>query len=854
MVGNQEFLQTLFGDDYIWAHVTAFPDDPSNIANENRMRCWAGDYFSRYNIPSNTNQYFTISTFYADDNNRARRRKALFRCTHVIVADDVREKLDIKEVEKLPQPTYKLQTSIGSEQWGWVLDTPCQDRGKVENLLDGLVAKGLAPDGKDPGMKGVTRYVRLPEGVNSKASKLVSGTAQRCVVLDWEPDNRVSIESLALPFSIDLAVERRDSRTDGASAVADHPLLKIPEIITVKDILSDGRYNITCPWVSEHTGSVDDGAAVFTNNDGSIGFKCHHGACQERTGKDLLNLIEEHQPGFTKGLETWKVMRVFDTMLPATNQAGPPVTLDFMGKLQSSEVPAIIPEPDNLIGYQDLVNVLKAIPHTEEKAITAAHTILQAVDSLDHGSRLNWWKQVSDHMDWNKQDLQAVIEQQRKVWYRKDDLDTDFYKDNVYVSEQNQFFNVKKGMWLTPEAFQNTYAHLDETARTEAITNGMVDKVDKVDYAPGMPQIYSENNCTYVNGWIDDLERGIPGDVDRWLNHFDALGWQDHKEHILQWMAFTLRHPEKKINHILLFGGGEGNGKDYLLYPLIKAMGRNSTTVDGDVLTEGFHDHLLNTKYLHINEVEMGDRKESKIVTNKLKPLASAPPYELRVNIKGVKPIKVRNIVNVSMTSNSALPLNLNTDARRYYAVWTDVTIRGVDGQVTKEWQIYWDDRWQWMRDCEGWKACVYYLMNNVDLSQFDPGRVPLLTDFVRDIQAASEDPLLSMIKEFVEKGLSLCKSDIVTSADIRSSLNTAAMCGVSVELRTIPSAQVIGKVMRQANLGVNSRAWMGKNEVRVWLIRNAEKYKQLSGSKLYIEYQRQMNQVKTNVPMIKVG
>ena len=273
MVTNSEFLTALFGVDAPWVHVTDFPYDPLQIPDDKRQVSWMGDYFCRYNLTPGTNQYFTISNFYCDEQNQARRRKALFRHTPVIVLDDVKEKLAMDEVLKLPRPSWILETSPGSEQWGYILNTPCIDRAQVENLLDGLVANGLAPDGKDPGMKGVTRYVRLPEGTNNKASKLVNGMPYQCRMTLWEPFNRVTIEQLATPFAVDLDAVRRESRIDGAADVSDHPLVNIPEIIHIKEVRSDGRFDITCPWVNEHTGIDDSGSAVFTNSDGSIGFK-----------------------------------------------------------------------------------------------------------------------------------------------------------------------------------------------------------------------------------------------------------------------------------------------------------------------------------------------------------------------------------------------------------------------------------------------------------------------------------------------------------------------------------------------------------------------------------------------------
>jgi len=88
------------------------------------------------------------------------------------------------------------------------------------------------------------------------------------------------------------------------------------------------------------------------------------------------------------------------------------------------------------------------------------------------------------------------------------------------VSEQNQFYNPRKRLWLTPEAFQNTFGHHDNEARSEALLNGRIRKVDRLDYAPGMPYIFTDNDVSYVNGWSGETEKGVLGCVQRWLDHF----------------------------------------------------------------------------------------------------------------------------------------------------------------------------------------------------------------------------------------------------------------------------------------------------------------------------------------------
>jgi hypothetical protein len=849
MVTNNEFLTALFGADAPWVHVTDFPYDPMEIPDDKRLISWMGDYFSRYNMTPGTNQYFTISNFFCDDQQQARRRKALFRHTPVIVLDDVKEKLSMTEVSKLPRPAWVLETSPGSEQWGYILNTPCTERAKVENLLDGLVANGLAPQGKDPGMKGVTRYVRLPEGINNKASKLVNGLPFKCQMTLWEPFNRVTIEQLAAPFAVDLNQVRRESRIDGAADVSDHPLVNIPDIIQIKEVRSDGRFDITCPWVDEHTGSDDSGSAVFTNSDGSIGFKCHHGACQERTGRDLLHYIDGQSAGFSTQFKNWQIMREFAAvsepsfLAPAPQPVTqPPAEVSFLAPAPVAPSPAQVEvtPPDAL---QLLCDDLHRKHPGSKEAREMAAKILKFSDDLSKLDQIQWHTTVCDIMGWGKGDFKDIIKDLRKQWYGDKISKAEFYDDVVYVKELNQFYDWKSRIFFTTEAFQNSFSHEDAEARKIALQDGRVKKVDRLDYAPKQSRIFMENATVYANTWTDASQSvGVQGSIDRWHDHFDVLGWGDHVKHIEQWMAFTLLHPDQKINHMLLFGSGEGAGKDYLLYPLTKAMGDNYTVISGEELLDGFSDYVLSTKYMHINEAELGDRREAQAVSNKLKPLAAAPPDQFRVNQKNIKPITVRNIVNATMTTNSLMPLRLNGASRRFLALWSDLNIRDDNDDVTPEWQAYWDDRWNWMKG-GGWQHVTWHLMNQVDLSDFNPNQAPPMTQFLRDIKEASKAPSQQTVEIFIKKQLGAFRCDLLTASDMSDTLKSGGIFAPNdmyvdgkffTPTKTGMAMKEIGRFSQLDSYHLGSR-------IRLWVLRNLSKYQAMDSKALYHEYERQM-------------
>lgn len=850
MVTNNEFLTALFGADAPWVHVTDFPYDPGNIPKDKHLIAWKGDYFSRYPMQRGTNQYFTISNFYCDDQQQARRRKALFKHTPVIVLDDVKEKLAMSEVAKLPAPAWILETSKGSEQWGYILDQPCTDRHIVENLLDGLVANGLAPDGRDPGMKGVTRYVRLPEGYNSKADKLDMGMPFKCQLTLWQPFNRVTIEQLAAPFAVDLYRERRESRVDGAAAVSDHPLINIPEIIHIKEVRSDGRFDISCPWVEEHTNRDDDGSAVFTNADGSIGFKCHHGSCQGRTGRDLLRYIDTRSADFSSTLKNWQIMREFSSLAepsfltpePANNVPAQTQTA------QTVESPQTIDDNEAIPKLLDILR--RQHPNSTEGRETAA-SILKYVDDMPKMIQLDYHNTICDIMSWGKGEFKDILKDLRKQWYDGKTSEADFYNNTVYIKQLNQFYDWNTRIFFTADAYQNSFSHEDVEARKTALQEGRVQKVDQMDYAPKQPRIFVENGITYANTWSEDVSNfSIHGDVSMWREHIIKLGWGDHLNHIEQWMAYTLRHPDVKINHMMIFGGGEGIGKDFILYPLARAMGHNHTVISGEELLTNFNEFALSTKYLHINEAELGDRREAVAVSNKLKPLAAAPPDTLRVNQKGIKAINVRNIINATMTTNSIEPIKINGVSRRFLALWSDLKMRDDQDNMKPEWKQYWDVCWPWMKG-DGWKHVANHLMYYVDVTSFNPFEAPPMTEFMRSIRDSSKSPMELTIEAFINGGYGVFSCDIATAKELCNTLRSGDLfssADMYIDARYFTPAKV-ASVMRQ--MGKRQMVVYNKREpVKVWVLRNESKVEVEDLSELYEDHLVQLNEVRKNTDL----
>ena len=153
-ITNKEFLDHVFASGEGERFIVSFYGDPS----DNKFGRFRG-------MPApDANNFFCVSLLQEDELGLVRRTPNHFRSLHVLVVDDVHSKIPPVKVEAiLGVPSYKLETSPGNEQWGYVLDPPVTDRLEAEGLVNALCRNFTAD------VAGVNRLVRLPVGENQKS-------------------------------------------------------------------------------------------------------------------------------------------------------------------------------------------------------------------------------------------------------------------------------------------------------------------------------------------------------------------------------------------------------------------------------------------------------------------------------------------------------------------------------------------------------------------------------------------------------------------------------------------------------------------------------------------------------------
>jgi hypothetical protein len=135
------------------------------------------------------NAYFSISALKPDALGGIHRRKENFDAMCCIVCDDVGTKVDPNRIQLAP--TWKLETSPGNYQWGYVLSDPITNVSEADALMQAIIDAGYC----DKGASGpTTRYMRLPIGINNKPEVISKndGEAFRQRLAEWHPQRQFS--------------------------------------------------------------------------------------------------------------------------------------------------------------------------------------------------------------------------------------------------------------------------------------------------------------------------------------------------------------------------------------------------------------------------------------------------------------------------------------------------------------------------------------------------------------------------------------------------------------------------------------------------------------------------------------
>jgi len=562
----------------------------------------------------------------------------------VMVLDDVGTKAEIPPLE----PTWKMETSEGSFQWGYVFSEQ-PTKAEFSAAIIAIAEAGYT----DKGAINAVRNFRLPGSVNIKPGR----DSFRSVLREFHPERDFTLDEICKALNVTPNAVAGDAykpiriSDDGTDDVMiwlseNGLLLSRPN--------QEGWAGVICPNSAEHTDGNPEGRYMPANR----AYTCLHSHCIDFGSRDFLQWVADNDgPKHTPGLRE-----------------------ELLTAAMESALSKLTPTPE----FPDVVA-----------------------------------------------DVVAEVERKELGRLEKDG----WYERFAYLQDDDAFFDLAERHEVSRQSFNAIFRHVacnsihGKRPKIEAGTCFDENRQAKgarilkgVTYAAGESILCSRDGIVYGNRWRDARPPAMAGNIKPWMDHVERM-LPDDKEraHVLDVMAFKVQHPEKKINHAVLHGGNPGSGKDTMWAPFFYAIGgnalRNVSLVRNEEVTSQWG-YALETEVLVINELRQSEAKDRRALENTLKPLIAAPPEFLMVQRKGLAPYDLVNRLQVIAFSNERVAINLPSDDRRWFVIWSDAKrMTDAEGEAI----------WAWMES--GGKSAVAAWLHARDVSAFAPGATPMLTE-----------------------------------------------------------------------------------------------------------------------------
>jgi hypothetical protein len=565
----------------------------------------------------------------------------------VMVLDDVGDPDKAPNVPPL-EPTWKIETSPGSFQWGYVFSEQ-PTKAEFSAAIRAIADAGYT----DPGACNAVRNFRVPGSVNMKPGRNNFAAELR----EFHPERDFTLEQICAALNVVPGqaedayrpIRISDDGTDDVMVwLSDNGML-------LSKPNQEGWAGVICPNHAQHTDGNPEGRYLPA----SRAYCCLHSHCIDLDSSVFLKWVADNGgPKHTPGLRE-----------------------ELLAAAMESALSKLAPTPE----YPD-----------------AAAAIVAEVERKELG-RL-----------------------EKDGWYER----------FAYLQDDDAFFDLVERHEVSRQSFNAIFRHIEcrsihgaKKPKIEAATCFDENRQAKgarilkgVTYAAGESILCARDGIVYGNRWRDARPEAVAGNIQPWLAHLERM-IPDKREraHVLDVMAFKVQHPNRKINRAVLHGGNPGSGKDTLWAPFFWAVGgpslKNVSLVRNEEITSQWG-YALETEVLVVNELRQSEAKDRRALENTLKPLIAAPPEYLSVQRKGLAPYDLVNRLQVIAFSNERVAINLPSDDRRWFVVWSDAP-RMTDEEGAAI--------WAWLES--GGKSAVAAWLHQRDVSAFNPGATPFMTE-----------------------------------------------------------------------------------------------------------------------------
>jgi len=330
-------------------------------------------------------------------------------------------------------------------------------------------------------------------------------------------------------------------------------------------------------------------------------------------------------------------------------------------------------------------------------------------------------------------------------------------EQNVSKIVNNLLFSVADGQFVSRSQLIERTEDMILPGNISFIQKWLKDDTKKrftsLNFLPGgsAPDIYN----TWRGYKVADITRKPGKVVDiEWFHTLVKSLTGGEVTYFIQWLAHLFQKPGEKPRTALVFKSGQGFGKNSIFTLIGNMMGNNLCNFIGDAdndLFSRFTDALENRKMIVIDEAEA--KKHSRA----LKGIITNP--ETRCEKKGQQAYTISNYAGVVFLTNKEMPVDIESDDRRYVVYKSDATLKNV-----KE---FWEPFWTKYVNNDDVHVAVYDYLMSIDISGIDWIHDRPMIDTYNQIRESSLSYEIKFISHLIVEAFPPTKNNKVSGVDM---------------------------------------------------------------------------------------
>lgn len=318
-------------------------------------------------------------------------------------------------------------------------------------------------------------------------------------------------------------------------------------------------------------------------------------------------------------------------------------------------------------------------------------------------------------------------------------------KPFAYVTFDETFYNTATRESLSHRAFDSAFGRYVLTKKDVAegrsspehppshmaLHQFQIPVVHNKMYLPGKEQFFTHAGVAYVNTFTDEGYPEIPGAlsppekraISVVLGHFEHLIRNPRDRRLfVDFIAYIVQNPGKRINWAILIQGAEGDGKSFFSDLLMAMLGwENVNLIQGDALEEKYTPWAERAMVTFIEDVRLhGSNRFAAI--NRLKPYVtntSVPIRRMNVDI-----YQVINTITYILTSNMKDAIPEGKEGSRYFPIFSKFQTQDAARRFKEANPDYYKRLWATVEYAGALRK--YFLEHEIS-SDFDPNeRAPI--------------------------------------------------------------------------------------------------------------------------------